>query len=604
MSTECVFMPSVGTPAKSDLQRERPVVISRGVPHDSGLMIGWGRLRVAVHRSVTAGMALIFVFAANGLPFLQPLAADETAPTSDNADAVQQFRPSSAFYTQNTVQQIALDVSEDNLRKLKEALPKRIYVPATFRWNDVTLENVGVRYKGNSSSNPNQPFKRSFLIKFSEFEKQQRFLGLERIALDNGIQFGSLFSEPLVTEILRDLKIPASRCNHATLQLNGKFHGVYVNVERIDTTFVRDRFPPGKGPLYKCDLGGPGANLQPVPDEAWQQKEHRAFEAKSKAAQKDADDVRDFITRINATPPEQFAAALDGMIHTDAFLKTMAVMLYAGAFDQLTGWNPHNYYLYRDPGDERWHYLPWDLDVGFADHAFGQIPVIEGWNAAWPVAGGPPRPLTERIVDDPKLLERYRQFADEILEQYFHPDVLQPKLNRIYDRLQPHLASDPFPPRRATVPSDRGYDSIVASISEFIRTRYATARQQLDNSGPRPKIERPAPGRGREPEPGESTKGAPSDLRVAVVNSRSVKLQWIDNAKGEAGHIVQRADGKEGAEFRNAIGRPGPNSTDAVDTGVESGQTYRYRVYAVKPTPQGPAGTSVSNVVTVHVPTE
>ena len=48
-----------------------------------------------------------------------------------------------------------------------------------------------------SSSGPDSSHKRAFLIAFSEFQKGQRFLGLRHVALDNGIQFGSLFSERL-----------------------------------------------------------------------------------------------------------------------------------------------------------------------------------------------------------------------------------------------------------------------------------------------------------------------------------------------------------------------------------------------------------------------
>jgi len=67
---------------------------------------------------------------------------------------------------------------------MRRALPRRIYVPGTFRWNDWALHQVGVRYKGNSSSAPNSPHKRSFLIAFSEFKQGQRFLGPRHAALD------------------------------------------------------------------------------------------------------------------------------------------------------------------------------------------------------------------------------------------------------------------------------------------------------------------------------------------------------------------------------------------------------------------------------------
>ncbi|MBD71319.1 hypothetical protein CMK21_14550, partial [Candidatus Poribacteria bacterium] len=60
----------------------------------------------------------------------------------------------------------------------------------------------------------------------------------------------------------------------------------------------------------------------------------------------------------------------------------------------------------------------------------------------------------------------------------------------------------------------------------------------------------------------------------------------------------------KGKEFRNHIGQPGADITTASDLNVVpgAGGTYRYRVYAICPTPTGPQGTGVSNTITVHVP--
>ncbi len=510
-----------------------------------------------------------------------------------------------SFYQPDSIQVIRLQVGRNDLDKMRAALPRRIYVPATFRWGNQTLDNVGIRYKGNSSSNPNQRHKRSFLIKFDECAKNHRFLGLQRVALDNGVQFGSLFSERLITSVLQDLNVKAPRCNYAKLYINDQYQGVYVNVERIDTVFVKNHFADGKGPLYKVDEGGAGCNLAPFPrDPNGRIRGKLAFEPKSKSARREATDVLELIAQINETPAERFAQVMEATIDMEAFLKTMAVMLFSGAFDQLTGWNPHNYYLYRDPGTKRWHYLPWDLDVGFADNAFRRVPVISGWNAAWPVPGGPPKPLIERIVDNPQLLARYRKLADEILEKHFHPQVLHPKIDALYGQIKDDLADDPFPHRRVTNPEDRDYDSIVAAIKDFVQRRYTTARAQLDDPGDRPRIVRNSPGRGREPRPGKPSADAPSELRVAVQSATSVTLQWKDNAKGEMGFVVQRASGEKGQDFRNHIGQPGMDIVSAKDDRVVAGQTYRYRVYAVRPSPNGPVGTGLSNTVTVRVTNE
>ena len=53
-------------------------------------------------------------------------------------------------------------------------------------------------------------------------------------------------------------------------------------------------------------------------------------------------------------------------------------------------------------------------------------------------------------------------------------------------------------------------------------------------------------------------------------------------------------------DFANVVGRPGQDITEATDTNVVSGKIYRYRVYTLKPAPEGPRGTGVSNVVTVE----
>ena len=67
-----------------------------------------------------------------------------------------------------------------------------------------------------------------------------------------------------------------------------------------------------------------------------------------------AGDVLELIQRIHQTPAQDFSRVLHDNLEVDDFLRTMAVLLLSGAFDQLTGWNPHNYYLYHQPR-ERHH---------------------------------------------------------------------------------------------------------------------------------------------------------------------------------------------------------------------------------------------------------
>ena len=507
------------------------------------------------------------------------------------------------FFKPDEIQTIQLEVEAADLERMNDALPERIYVPARFRWRDRVLDRVGLRYKGNSSSNPRQRHKRSFLIKFSEYVKGQRFLGLRRVALDNGVQFGSLFSERIISDILREVGVPASRTNYARLTLNGDNLGVYVNVERIDRAFVESRLGDARGVLYKVHDGGPGADLSYIGDDPLLYA--KAFEVKAGKADAQLADLVKFVREIRDTPDKDFAKRLRQTFDVDTFLWQMGVLLLSGAFDQYTGWGPHNYYLHREGATGRWRYLTWDLDVGFADRAFGRVPVLDGWHAAWPVPRTP-RPLLERIVADRELLKLYRERAKTLLETHFRPEELGARLDRLHALIRSDLEKDPFPKGRVTNPSDCSYDDVVTSMKEFARRRHETAREQLARPGKRPD---PVPSgrrprsqrRGSGPRPGRSSDDAPSELVVSRHTESTVELSWKDNATGEQLSVVQRCEGADCKRFENLKGIPGENVTSAVDTRVEAGRTYRYRVFAVKPTAGGAVGTGVSNVVTVRV---
>jgi spore coat protein CotH len=528
-------------------------------------------------------------------PVLLPLALRLMVAMASAAPAQD---PKDRFYDPAAVQTIYLEIKAQDLERMNRALPQRICVPGTFRWKDQKFEDVGIRYRGNSSSAPDSPHKRAFLVAFSEYRSGQRFMGLRHVALDNGIQFGSLFSECLITDVLRALDVKASRCNFARVFLNQTNAGIYVNVERIDRSFLQHHFKADKGPLFKVNEGGPGADLRYVgEDPSVYQKTFELHSGKEKEAYLR---LQEFIRAINA--PTGTSADLSKVLDVEAFVKTTAVMLLAGAFDQYTGWGPHNYYLYQNPADERWTYIPWDLDVGFADNAFGRVPVLKGWHAAWPVPV-PGRPLMERLVADPKLLQHYREQASVILETWFRPEVLIPKLRALHAQIRTDLAQDPYPSRRATVPSDTGYEDIIASMEQFIRKRYALARAQLDAPGNRPQPEPGQPSPDNEgPKPGPPSADAPSDLHTIRVTSTSVELGWTNHAEGAVAFVVQRCVGDDCTDFINAIGQGGQNITTATDPHVQPGKTYRYQVYSVLPTPQGPRCTGVSNIITAHVP--
>ncbi|MDA7632066.1 CotH kinase family protein [Verrucomicrobia bacterium] len=438
------------------------------------------------------------------------------------------------FYQKDVVQTVYLKISPADRSRMLEALPECVYVPASFQWRDIKLEKVTVRFKGNSSSDPRQMHKRSYLVRFDKYDDHKRFIGLRRVSFDNGVQFGSLFSEPIITEILQAEGIKTHRCNYAKLYVNSEYQGVYVNLERIDESFLDQHFPESEGGLWKNDEGGNGGDLRFIGEDPKQYE--KAFEAKNNAA-KNREQLVGFIRQINEIPDTDFLSMLESNIEVDTFFRITSVMLLSGAFDQLTGWGPHNFYLFHDTKQNRWHYLPWDLDVGFCEIAFNHVYVIDDWNAAWPVPVGRTNPLLDRIVADQTLLARYRVIAGEILEKHFEPNRLCHLIDKKYDLLKADLQIDPFPHQRATVPGDKNYDDIVNSMKAFMRKRYAVARQQLQNPGQRPK----AVGR-----PGQGAQGIPPKLVARIQRLQQAaqdmqrKMQELQKIMQKIGMLIQQ----------------------------------------------------------------
>jgi len=338
--------------------------------------------------------------------------------------------------------------------------------------------------------------------------------------------------------------------------------------------------------LYKNHLGGPGSDLTVL---AQAVDYADSFEPKTHVDRADFSEILALAMRLRDTPDAALEGVLEAHFELDPFLRLMAVMVFGGAFDQYTGMGPHNYYLYLDPATGLMSYLVWDLDVGFADNAFGRVPVIDGWNASWPLMQRP-RPLIERILANEALRARYLVHAERILETYFRPEQMGAALDALYTQIGPFLSEDPYPPRRVTVASDRGYPSIIEAQKAFILRRYQTARAQLNQ----PVSEDPM---GRGPMPGEPGPDDPTALSVDAVDERGVHLSWIDNSEREGLTILQRCEGEGCEGFRNHIGIEPDEPPRRIDEGVRSGAVYRYRAYAAWPTPDGPQGSGLSNVV-------
>ena len=77
-----------------------------------------------------------------------------------------------------------------------------------------------------------------------------------------------MLRDALSYKIMRDVGLAAPRTSFAKVYLNGSYWGLYLIVEQVNKTFLKQHFADNDGNLYKCidntDLTWQGSNQSTI----------------------------------------------------------------------------------------------------------------------------------------------------------------------------------------------------------------------------------------------------------------------------------------------------------------------------------------------------
>lgn len=320
------------------------------------------------------------------------------------------------------------DLSAMNANPWDETLRR-----GSLRWRqgglDLTLADVGVRYRGNTSRlSP----KKSWLISFNTFVSGGNLLGLEKLNLNAEPNDVSSLRSKLMNDFASAVGLPAAWENHVALFVNGQFEALLQNTQPIDDVFVERHFGSSRGNLYKClypaDLSyRAGGDYQTVMGQAGNQVPRPAYELDySNGGATGHADLAAFLNILHNTPADQFPAEIRKIFEVDDFLKRLAFDALCGNWDDY--WlNQNNYYLWRSAATGQWSYLPYDMDNTFGIDFLGL-----DWATrdvlAWGRSG---RPLAEKILAVPEWNRRYQFYLRQIMDRVFRGDITDPYWRRI-----------------------------------------------------------------------------------------------------------------------------------------------------------------------------
>jgi len=265
------------------------------------------------------------------------------------------------FYALETIQTIEITFAESNWDQLldnEKATTEEYILAQSVTINGEVFDSVGVKYKGNSTYQPNQT-KNPFHIELDTY-KDHEYDGYTDIKLSNVAKDPSFLREVLSYQVLRQY-MDAPLSNYANVYVNGDLIGLYTNSEAVSKKFVKRRFGSKSNTFVKCNPpagAGPQANDFPNLVHLGQDSSqyYDAYEIKSDHGWADLIDLCDQLEN-NFDNIEQ-TLDIDRAIWMLAFNNALVNLdSYSGGFTQ-------NYYLYKND-EGQFVSVVWDLNESF-----------------------------------------------------------------------------------------------------------------------------------------------------------------------------------------------------------------------------------------------
>lgn len=308
-------------------------------------------------------------------------------------------------------------------------------LPAKIEFgNEIKLDSVAIRYKGNSTFYIPNSFgleKLPWNIDINEYVSGQKLMGSKKLKLANTM-FDPTFVKEILGYSIYQKYLPAPEANYLRVELEGDYLGLYINTETVDKLFLKKHFDENDGVLFKCDpiqrYGQPGPSG--ISDLSWLGADsalyHNHYELKSDYGWKE------FIHMIDVlnNDPQQ----IESVLNVDRILWAFAVNQAISNFDTYNGFDPRNYYMYQTE-DGLFQMIPWDVSESFINGMLGDVDNPADFYRYDPYKGAKSwrHPLNAALIGDAssKYGKIYTAHLRTILEESLQENEILEDINRL-----------------------------------------------------------------------------------------------------------------------------------------------------------------------------
>lgn len=332
----------------------------------------------------------------------------------------------------------------------------------------ISLADIGLRIRGNTSRrrpegttgqvhNPQNPdwHHASFALNFKTFVKGQKMYGAEKINLKWFKDDAMYAREVYCYDLFERFGVwTAPQSSYCRLRIKIKEdrdtinYGVYQMVEPVDKEYLKNRpglFADSNGNLWKANWGADfkssDKTKMDIENVTLTQTYSPVYDLKTNEMNLEAarTELAGFILNLNLRSGDDFKNWISGKMDVPLFLRTYAVNVMCGMWDDYWN-NKNNFYFYFDSAG-RFYFIPYDYDNTLGTSMLmpdsGTRDVLNWGNSS--------HPLVVKILAIPEFKALYIQYLNELANKntdLFHVDKSIPRILNWHRLIRPYVAND------------------------------------------------------------------------------------------------------------------------------------------------------------------
>jgi hypothetical protein len=300
-------------------------------------------------------------------------------------------------------------------------------VDGTFIFqDDDAYYNIGMRYRGSPWGRPSRQSIRIAFSKDQRFHRGYKDINISNRDRNDGV--GQFLARRNSTP---EATVPAAEYHYVRTRFNGDSWGAPGVFQTYDRDLIEQWYGPesAKGGVCLKGDGRKRFNDQCTLD-GWDEatlihigertEDYRFYWRH--AMHQTRDNWQPFMTLTEVVDPrissdEEFEEQLDTILDVEQFLRVLGTRIMVADVDGLFITNGHNGYMYWDPIDGRFSYLPFDMGLTFGSTTPNLFAVRDA--------------RVRRILDHPESQRTYFRVIDEYINGYGSEEIAGPYLDAL-----------------------------------------------------------------------------------------------------------------------------------------------------------------------------